>query len=446
VTSLVALQHRNFRLIWIGLLVSFSGSMMQNAALLWHVSLLVSPARKGLALGLVGLVRVLPVIVFSLISGVVADAWDRRKLMLFTQTAAAAVSLALAILAFNRLTAPWPIYALAALGSAVGAFDLPARQALVPMLVPREHLPNAITLNTIMFQTASVVGPAIGGLLIASTSVGWAYLANAISFGFVIVALLMMRDVRAREPSADGSRDDVSLHAALEGLRFVFRSPLIRSTMLLDFFATFFSSATALLPIFAQDILQVGASGYGWLYAAPATGALITSAAMVPLTDRIERRGAALLWAVAGYGVATAVFGLSRSFWLTFFCLAMTGATDTVSMIVRNIVRQFETPDRLRGRMIGVNMVFFMGGPQLGELEAGAVANWFGAPFSVVSGGVGCLVATAWVAAATPGLRHYGKTEGPPLPAQAPAPLPSPAIEGHETDSTAAAPSAPSAP
>jgi len=443
--SFVALQHRNFRLIWIGLLVSFSGSMMQNAALLWHVSLLVSPARKGLALGLVGLVRVVPVIVFSLISGVVADAWDRRKLMLFTQTAAAAVSLALALLAFNGLSVAWPIYALAALGSAVGAFDLPARQALVPMLVPREHLPNAITLNTIMFQTASVVGPAIGGLLIATTSVGWAYLANAISFAFVIVALVMMRDVRAREPSAAGSRDDVSLHAALEGLRFVFRSPLIRSTMLLDFFATFFSSATALLPIFAQDILQVGASGYGWLYAAPASGALITSAAMVPLTERIERRGPALLWAVAGFGLATVVFGLSRSFWLTFFCLAMTGATDTVSMIIRNIVRQFETPDRLRGRMIGVNMVFFMGGPQLGELEAGAVANWFGAPFSVVSGGVGCLVATAWVAATTPGLRHYGKTEGPPAPAQVTtsAPLPSPAIEGHETDSTAAAPSAP---
>ena len=273
------MQHRNFRLIWIGLLVSFSGSMMQNAALLWHVSLLVSPGRKGLALGLVGLVRVVPVIVFSLVSGVVADAWDRRKLMLFTQTAAAAVSLALAMLAFNNLSVAWPIYALAALGSAVGAFDLPARQALVPMLVPREHLPNAITLNTIMFQTASVVGPAIGGLLIATTSVGWAYLANAISFGFVIAALVMMRNVPAREPSALGSRDDVSLHAALEGLRFVFRSPLIRSTMLLDFFATFFSSATALLPIFAQDILQVGAKGYGWLYAAPAVGALVTSAA-----------------------------------------------------------------------------------------------------------------------------------------------------------------------
>jgi MFS family permease len=197
----------------------------------------------------------------------------------------------------------------------------------------------------------------------------------------------------------------------MEGLRFVFRSPLIRSTMLLDFFATFFSSAMALLPIFAQDILRVGASGYGWLYAAPSVGAMITSAAMVPLTDRMERRGRWLLWAVAGCGLATVVFGLSRSFWLTFFCLAMTGATDTVSMIVRNIVRQLETPDRLRGRMIGVNMVFFMGGPQLGELEAGAVANWLGATFSVVSGGVGCLLATGWLAAATPALRCYRRSE-----------------------------------
>jgi MFS family permease len=199
----------------------------------------------------------------------------------------------------------------------------------------------------------------------------------------------------------------VSLHAALEGLRFVFRSPLIRSTMLLDFFATFFSSATALLPIFAQDILKVGAEGYGWLYAAPAVGAVATSAAMVPLADKISRRGPTLLWAVAGYGLATVVFGISRSFWLTFACLALTGATDTVSMIIRNIVRQLETPDRLRGRMTGVNMVFFMGGPQLGELEAGAVASWLGAPFSVISGGIGCLIATAWVAASTPGLRRY---------------------------------------
>ena len=405
--SVIALRHRNYRLIWIGLFVSFTGSMMQNAALLWHVSLLVPPERKGLALGLVGLVRVVPIVFFSIISGVVADAWNRRRLMLFTQSASTAVAIGLAALAFRGVTAVWPIYALAALGSGVGAFDLPARNSLVPSLVPREHLPNAISLNTIMFQTASVLGPSLGGILIAVGSVGWVYVANAVSFGFVIMALLMMRDVPARAPSEAGSRDDVSLHAAVEGLRFVFRSPLIRSTMLLDFFATFFSSATALLPIFAQDILHVGARGYGWLYAAPAVGAVATSAVMVPLTERIERRGPTLLWAVAGYGLATVVFGISRSFWLTFACLAMTGATDTVSMVIRNIVRQLETPDRLRGRMTGVNMVFFMGGPQLGELEAGAVANWFGAPFSVITGGAGCLISTAWVAASTPALRRY---------------------------------------
>ncbi|PYQ73383.1 MAG: MFS transporter [Acidobacteria bacterium] len=418
--SFVALRHRNFRLIWIGLLVSFTGSMMQNAALLWHVSLLVTPERKGLALGMVGLVRVVPVVVFSMISGVVADAWDRRRLMLFTQTAATLVALALASIAFSGVTGVWLIYVLAALGSAVGAFDLPARNALVPTLVPREHLPNAISLNTIMFQTASVVGPSLGGLLIAATHVGWAYVANAISFAFVIVALLLMRDIPERQPSAPGARDDVSWHAALEGLRFVFRSPLIRSTMLLDFFATFFSSAMALLPIFAQDILKVGAEGYGWLYAAPAAGAVVMSAIMVPMTERIRKRGPTLLWSVAGYGIATAVFGLSRSFWLTFFCLAMTGATDTVSMIIRNVIRQLETPDRLRGRMTGVNMVFFMGGPQLGELEAGVVANWFGATVSVVSGGIGCLIATGWVAASTPRLRHYQKEDADAVQAELP--------------------------
>jgi MFS family permease len=417
--SFVALQHRNYRLLWTGLFVSFTGSMMQNAALLWHVSLLVPPDRKGLALGLVGASRFVPVVFFSMLSGVVADAWDRRKVMFGTQIAATLVAIGLAALAFAGSTRVWPIYALSAVGAAVGAFDLPARQSLMPTLVPREHLPNAISLQTIMFQTSSVLGPSLGGVCIAVGGVGWVYVLNAISFSFVIVALLIMRDVPARPSTRSGqtlpagAKDDISLHAALEGLRFVFRSPLIRSTMLLDFFATFFSSATALLPIFAQDILHVGAQGYGWLYAAPAAGAMMAGTAMVPFTERIERRGRVLLWAVCGYGVATVVFGLSRWFWLTFACLAISGAADTVSTIIRNVIRQLETPDRLRGRMTGVNMVFFMGGPQLGELEAGAVANWLGAPFSVVTGGIGCLVATAWVAVGTPILRAYHKTEKP---------------------------------
>jgi MFS family permease len=216
----------------------------------------------------------------------------------------------------------------------------------------------------------------------------------------------MMRNAPGR-PEHPTPHDALSWKAALEGVRFVFRSPLIRSTMLLDFFATFFSSATALLPIFAQDILRVGPEGYGWLYAAPAVGAVATSIVMIPLTPKIQRRGPLLLWAIALFGLATVGFGVSRWFWLTFACLALTGATDTISMIIRNIIRQLETPDRLRGRMIGVNMVFFIGGPQLGEFEAGAIASWLGATFSVVSGGVGCLVATGWVAASTPELRHY---------------------------------------
>src|SRR5438876_5017704 len=384
--------------------------MMQNAALLWHVSLLVAAGKKGLALALVGLVKVAPIICFSMISGVAADAWDRRRLMLMTQAGSVLSALALAVLTFRGLSTVWPIYTLAALGAAVGAFDLPARQALVPTLVPREHLPNAITLNTIMFQIAAVVGPSLGGLLIAATGVGWVYVVNALSFGCVIVALLMMRNVPAH-PSTGSGRDEVSLHAALEGLRFVFRSPIIRSTMLLDFFATFFSSATALLPIFAQDILHVGARGYGWLYAAPSVGAVVISLAMVRWIEHIDRRGVVLMWSIVAYGVATVVFGVSTAFWLTFACLALTGAADTVSAVLRNVIRQLETPDHLRGRMIGVHMVFFMGGPQLGELEAGGVAQWLGARLSVVTGGLGCLMVTAWIAAVTPSLRNYRRSE-----------------------------------
>jgi MFS family permease len=404
--ALTVLRHRNYRLIWLGLLFSFIGSFMQNAALLWHVSLLVPPDQKGLALGGVGLSRVVPIFIFSMISGVIADAGDRRRLMLLTQSGSALVAVGLAAVAFGGVTSLWPIYALAALSSAVGAFDLPARQSLVPSLVPRDELPSAISLNTIMQQTSQVLGPALGGFVIASTSVAWAYVFNAVSFSAVIVALLMMRGVPARPPESTSS-DNVSWGAALEGLRFVFRSPLIRSTMLLDFFATFFSSATALLPIFAQDVLDVGATGYGWLYAAPAIGATMMSLVMVFLTRRIERRGPVLLWAVGVYGAATVGFGFSRSFWITFACLALTGVADTVSVIFRNIIRQLETPDRLRGRMMGVNMIFFVGGPQLGEVEAGVVASVWSAPISVITGGLGCLLAVAWVAHSTPQLRHY---------------------------------------
>lgn len=404
--SLLALKHRNFRLLWSGQLLSVTGSMMQSAAILWHVSLLAPPDKKGLALGMVGLVRVLPIVALAAVGGVFADARDRRRLMLVTQSLMAALAGILAILTMGGHATLASVYTLAGLSAAAAAFDAPARQSLFPNLVPREHLPNAVSLNTILFQTASVVGPSLGGIVIAIAGVGWAYLINAVSFLAVIAALVMMRDVPTHAP---GERGEVSFRAALEGFRFVFTSPIIRGSMLLDFFATFFSSATALLPIFAQDILRVGPREYGWLYAATSIGALATGLVMVRIVDSIHRRGRVLFVSVFAYGVATVLFGFSRSFWIVFAALALVGATDTVSMVLRNVIRQLTTPDGLRGRMTSVNMMFFMGGPQLGELEAGLVAQGFGAPASVVSGGVMCLIATGWIAARTPELRSYRK-------------------------------------
>ena len=402
--SYPALRHRDFTLLWIGQLLSFSGSRMQTAAILWHVSLLAAPGRKGIALGLVGAAQVVPIIAFAMLSGVVADALDRRKVMLVTQTTLALLAATLAALTFGGLRTMWPIYLLAALSSAAASFDGPARQALIPNLVPREDLANAISLNTLIFQIASVVGPTLAGLMIASAGLGWVYAVNAASFLMVLVALLLMR-ARRRQGAPPATR--ITWAAAREGLRFVFAHPIVRSTMLLDFIATFFASATALLPIFAQDILHVGARGYGWLYAAPSVGAVLAGFVTAHAIDRIERRGAVLLWSVAAYGAATVVFGLSASFWLTLICLACVGAADTVSTVIRNIIRQLETPDELRGRMTGVNMMFFMGGPQLGELEAGVTAQFLGPVFSVVSGGLGCLAATTVVAWREQRLRQY---------------------------------------
>jgi MFS family permease len=406
-SAFVALRHRNFRLLWLGQLVSMSGTMMQGAAILWHISLLAPPGWKALALGLVGLARIGPILVFGLWSGVVADAVDRRRLMLAAQVVMMLAATALALVTARGLANPAVVLLAAGVGAAAGAVDGPARQSLLPSLVPREHLPNAIGLNSILFQTASVLGPALAGLGLAATGVASVYALNALSFLAVIGALLLMRDL---PPARRVERGAISLRALGEGVRFVFGKPLIRSTMLLDGLATFFCSATALLPLFAQDVLQVGPRGYGWLYAAPSVGAVLTSVVMVRLADRIKRRGVVLLWAVTVYGLATVLFGLSRTFWPMFLALAAMGAADTVSAVLRNVVRQLETPDRLRGRMVGVSMLFFMGGPQLGEFEAGLVAQWLGAGVSVVVGGAASLLTTAWIAWRTPALRTYRRS------------------------------------
>src|SRR5262249_37288836 len=249
----------------------------------------------------------------------------------------------------------------------------------------------------------------VGGVAVGMTKVGTVYALNAVSFLATISAILLMRNLPQRRPPGRGA---ISLQALGEGLRFVFGAPLLRSTLLLDGLATFFCSATALLPLFAQDVIQVGPRGYGWLFAAPSIGAVVASATMVRLIGRIKRRGMVLLWAVVFYGLATIVFGLSRSFWPMFLALAAAGSADTVSAVLRNIVRQFETPDHLRGRMIGISMLFFMGGPQLGEFESGLAAQWLGAGTAVVVGGVASLITTGWIALRSPALRTHGRATG----------------------------------
>ena len=398
----IALQHRDFRLLWLGQLISQAGSAMQVLAINWHISVLTN--YNPLALGLVGLSRFVPIIFFSLVGGALADARDRRKVMIVTQSAMAIFAAILGLLTDAGLQTVWPIYALNVLSAAAAAFDNPARQSLIPALVPREHLANALSLNSIMFDVATIVGPMLAGLLIGVRDVAIVYWLNAISFLAVIGALLIMH------PAQQEIKRTASVGSVLEGLRFVFRQPIVRSTMLLDFFATFFSSATQLLPIFAAQILQVGAGGYGLLTAAAAIGSLIAGSLMGFMT-RIRRPGAVILWSVAIYGLATLMFGVSRSFVVSLLMLAATGASDTVSMILRQTIRQVVTPDELRGRMTSVNMIFFMGGPQLGEVEAGVVAALLGAPLSVITGGLGCLVAVAVTAWKVPTLRRFGEQD-----------------------------------
>ncbi|MBI4785665.1 MAG: MFS transporter [Chloroflexi bacterium] len=395
----VALQYRDFRLLWFGQLISLAGSHMQLVTINWHIYILTGSA---VALGLTGLVRVLPIIIFSLIGGVFADAHDRRRVLLVTQSLMMTFAALLGLVTSVGWAAAWVVYLLAACASATMAFDQPARQALTPNLVSREHLTNALTLNNMMMQAAAIVGPALAGFVIAGLGIAAVYWINAASFLAVLVALVFLRTPTQERVGAA----KITLSALTEGIRFVRQSKIILSTMLLDFFATFFSSASALLPIFARDILRVGPEGLGVLYAAESAGAIIAGIGM-SLKGTVRRQGWVLLLSVGLYGVATALYGASEWFWLSFLLLAGVGAADTVSMILRNTIRQLATPDHIRGRMTSVNMIFFMGGPQLGNLEAGIVAALIGAPLSVITGGIATVVAVIVMAWFVPQLRNY---------------------------------------
>lgn len=423
---LPALHFRDFRLMWIGLIVSTVGSQMQFTAVNWHVYELlrgltytitifgrsVDLGAEALGLGTLGLVRVIPIIVFALAGGLLADTRNRRTLLIWTQVASVFFAGLLAVLTMSgRITVPL-IYLLTAALAGVAAFEQPSRQSLVPHLVSPEAFTNAVSLNTLMFTGASVIGPALGGVILAYYGVAWVYMINALSFLAVLLSLTLLQYRGKAAVSAAG----LGIGALLEGLRFTFRTPMIWSTMMLDFVATFFSSARTMLPIVAGDILGLGPVGYGWLSAAQPIGSIVAGS-VTALNSDMKRQGLILLGSVLIYGAATALFGLTASVILAFFFLALTGAADTVSTVIRGTLRQLMTPDELRGRMTSVNMVFFMGGPQLGELEAGLVAAAFGVPFAIVTGGIATVILTVLIAWKYPVLRRFDSPVAAPAAA-----------------------------
>ncbi|MEW6285984.1 MAG: MFS transporter [Chloroflexota bacterium] len=399
-----SLKHRRFFYLWLGLLISIAGTQMQIWAIFWHIRTLTD---EPIALGGVGLARILPVIVFSLIGGAVADSFNRRRVLFLTQSSAALIALSLGLFTQLGHITLWHIYALTALQAVAVAFDGPARQALVPNLVPAKDLPNAFSMTSLAFQTGSIVGPALSGFAIAYGGQEAVYYINAGSFLAVILALILIGEI----PQKTAAREKaVSWETIREGIVFILNKPIILSTMLLDFIATFFASANTLMPIIAVDILKVGVVEYGWLSAAQSVGAVL-AALVVSQVRELKRQGPIFLGSVVVFGAATVVFGLSSSFVVAWSALAVTGAADSVSTIIRNTIRQLQTPDHIRGRMTSINQIFFQGGPQLGEVEAGIVAQLFGAPFAIVSGGVACILGMALIVRKWPALLTYNGDE-----------------------------------
>ncbi len=415
-----ALQSPTFRLLWVGQLLSIVGSQMQLVAIDWHIYHLLQGSFQtvtlfgrsfdlnlaALGLGGLGLSRVIPIVILALMGGIVADSRDRRRVLLVTQLILAVIAIILALFTLTSYVNIAVIYVLSAATAGTTAFDNPARQSLVPNLVPRKHLTNAVSLNTLLWQIGTIAGPAIAGVMLVNFNIGWIYVANALSFSAVLYALWIMPRYGYKEQAIAPISAGMGVSSMLEGWRFVRSTRVIWGTMLLDFFATFFSSARSMLPIVAAEVLKTNEAGYGILATAQAVGAVIAGT-ITSLRGDIKRQGYVLLVSVVIYGIATALFGISSWFWISYLLFALTGAADTVSTVIRGTVRQLLTPDHLRGRMVSVNMIFFMGGPQLGELEAGVVAALFGAPFAIFTGGIATVFLTLWVAWKFPRLREY---------------------------------------
>ncbi|MBK5006996.1 MFS transporter [Pseudomonas sp. S32] len=381
-------HHRPFLAFWLARVFTASGFQMLTVAIGWHLYQLTG---NVLDLGLVGLVEFAPRVLFMLHTGHVADRYDRRKVAALCQSLQGLIALALAVGSATDHVTRELIFALAFLLGATRSFEMPATQALLPNVVPAGLFPRAVAASASATQSATIVAPAVGGFLYAFGSI-WVY---GPTVALYAIACVLTLSLQARGQVAQRGR--ASLESLLAGIRFIRSRPDILGAISLDLFAVLLGGATALLPVFAKDILLTGPMGLGLLRSAPAVGALLMSVwlARFPFERKVGRT---MFTAVGVFGMATIAFGLSTSFWFSLAVLVVLGAADMISMVIRGAFVQLETPDEMRGRVSAVNGLFIGASNQLGEFESGVTAHWFGTVPAVVLGGVGTLVVTGvWI-------------------------------------------------
>lgn len=398
-----ALRVRNYQFFAIGNILGILGAQAQSVAIGWE---LYERTHSKLALGYVGLVQIAPVIVLTLPAGHIADRFDRRMVLILSQIITALASLGLAAITVTRAPVYW-VYVLLFVAGCAMAIRNPSRAALMPQLVSPELFSNAVTWNSTCMQVASVAGPALGGAII-----GIFHHSAPVFVAAALSALLYAAFIAlVRSKAAPRKAQPITVQSLIAGARFVFQTRIILAAITMDLFAVLLGGATALLPVYAKDILRVGPVQYGWLQAAPSAGAFVMAITLAHARP-MQRAGRALLWAVSGFGIATIVFGLSRSLWLSLAMLFLTGVFDNVSVVVRQTLVQLRTPDELRGRVAAVNGLFIGTSNQLGGFESSVVAQWFSPQISVVAGGVGTLLVVLGVATLWPELRRLKRLAG----------------------------------
>ncbi|MDB5385908.1 MAG: putative integral rane efflux protein [Planctomycetaceae bacterium] len=405
-----ALRVPSYRRYLSGNFLSLLGMQMQGVAVGWEIWHRTNSTQQ---IGLVALLQFLPVLILGIPAGQLADRFPRNRILMSSLTALSLGSLGLAWVSWTRAPLPW-MYAFLLLNGASKALSQPAKGAMLPLLVPKNKFTNAVTWNATVFELSSVIGPAFAGVLLAAFELpAMIYLAEG---GCALIFLVLLFSVQMRPQAA--VTHAASWRDLLGGLGFVWNHKLILGAISLDLFAVLLGGAVALYPVYADAILEVGPTGLGWMRAMPAVGALSMSFIIAHLPP-MRHAGKTLLWCVAGFGIATAVFGLSRNIWLSLAALFMTGVFDTVSVVIRHTLIQTLTPDQMRGRVAAVNGIFIGASNELGGSESGYLAHAFersddiafGPTVSVVAGGFGTLLVVGLNAWLFPGVRNYGRLD-----------------------------------